>query len=204
MDPQVRTSFIPKKPITAAPARRRGGLGLILFITILVFLVSIVAAGGVYAYEQYLKKAIVSKSESLSRARAAYEPAVIEELIRLNQRLKLAQQVLDSHIAPSAVFKLLEDVTLQNVRYRSFEFSTDGQGGATLALNGEARAFTDVALQSDAFASVRSLKDLIFRDINLEATGRVIFSIGANVEASHLRYSSSIAIPSETTETTTP
>ena len=193
MEPQVRTSFIPKKPITAGQARQYRGVGVVFFVVLLIFIVSVAAAGGSYAYEQYLKGAIESKSASLARARAAFEPAVIEELLRLDNRLRYGQEVLQSHVSVSAIFRTLENLTLNSVRYRGLEFSLGGEKGALLSLNGEARSYSDVALQSDAFGGERGFKDLIFRDIDLDQSGRVVFSIATNVDRSFLEYSKTLS-----------
>ena len=121
MDPQIRTSFIPKKPVTSGPEPRRG-VGIIFLVSLFVFIVSLLAAGGVFLYGQFLAQSIVDKGASLDKARAAFEPAVIQELIRLDSRLRFGENVLYSHVSPSLIFSLLEETTLQSVRWKSIDY----------------------------------------------------------------------------------
>ncbi len=205
MDPQVRTSFIPKKPVTAAYAERRSPVGIFLIVSIALFLGSFLAAGGVFGYLSYLKQSIASKSESLERSQKAFEPAVIEELVRLDSRMKLGQEVLSSHVAPSAIFSFLEQTTLASVRFRDFEYALDGSGNAQISLSGQARTFSDVALQSDEFGKQQVLKDLFFDGINTDQVGNVVFSVHASLAPNALSYTGENApVPAPSPETQTP
>jgi hypothetical protein len=194
MDTQVRTSFIPKKAIVAAPAQRRGGgAGIVFFVALLIFLASIALAGGAFAYDQYLAKSIESKSDQLARARAAFEPATIQDLLRLEDRLRYSKQILDGHVAPSAIFGLLSQHTLSTVSFSSFEYSNTPDGENLLRLVGTTNTYSDVALQSDEIGKARALKDAIFSGFALEDSGRVSFEVSAVVDPGFLSYRSIIA-----------
>ena len=190
MDPQPGASFIPKKPLIAGIERRGGALGSIfLLLSLVLFIGSVLLAGAVFAYQQYLNGLLQSRSESLEKAQAAYDPSVLQNLVRLDGRIKQSQAVLENHIAPSSLFSFLENTTLENVRFTSFDYSMGGSG-ATLTLSGEALDFATVALQSDEFGKSRVLKDILFSDINVNDNGRVRFSVKAAVDPSFLLYSS--------------
>lgn len=183
MDPQVSASFIPKKPLVADPKRRRGGGSLFSLIALLIFITSVVAAGVTFAYTQYLKSAIVSKSDSLKRAQAAYDPGVIEELIRLDQRLSAGQTILGSHLAPSAIFNMLSIKTLEQVQFDQFSYTVNEEGKAELILSGKAANFSTIALQSDEFSASKMLKDVVFGDLTISpTTGRVSFTVTASID----------------------
>lgn len=188
MDPQVPTSFIPKKPVAAAYAGTKAPVGLFFLLSLVVFLGSLVAAGGAFAYLKYLTQSIETKSASLDRSRKVFEPAVIAELVRLDNRMKLGKEILASHMSASSLFTFLERTTLENVRFTDFSFALDGGGGGTVLLEGEARSFSDVALQSDEFGKQRALKDVFFDNINTAQTGAVVFSVRASVDPSFLLY----------------
>lgn len=198
MDPQVRTSFIPKKPIlaSAAPVRASGSAGSIFFlISLIIFLASVLAAGGAYAYAQYLTQSITTKADSLNRARAAFEPATIQELIRLDDRLSLTREVLAAHVAPSSIFALIGSTTLETVRFSKFAYRADPSGAVTLTLEGQTNTFSDVALQSDAFGKVRALKNTIFGNFNVGQTSSVTFSVHADVDPIFISYKSLLDSP---------
>src|SRR5579872_776104 len=193
MDPQAQASFIPKKPLVAS-ASARGGMGILWFIGLLLFVFSAISAGGAFGYEKYLEGQIASASDSLQRAQAAFDPQVIADIIRLNNRIDQSNILLHNHVSPSAVFTLLEQTTLSTVRFTSFEYDLSPNGAATLSLDGEALDFPSVALQSDAFGQTRALKDVLFSDINVDpGTGHITFKVSATIDPSQILYSNLLA-----------
>jgi hypothetical protein len=209
MDPQVSTSFIPKKNLETAAARPTGrSTGLLLLLATLLFVASLVAAGSVFAYQGLLKQSIASKSASLALNEKAYDPGVIQELIRVDTRLNEAKTLLDKHVAPSAMFAFLSQQTLEKVQFVNFEYSINPDGSSKIGLNGLADSFSTVALQSDQFGASKILKDVVFSGVTVDAaTGKVSFSVTANVASSLTLYSNALTtnpvIPVEGNESTT-
>src|SRR3989344_2535931 len=189
MDLQVPTSFIPKKPVASVYANTKTPVSLLFLIALVLFLGSLLAAGGTFTYLTYLKQSIGNKSASLDRSRKVFEPAVIAELVRLNSRIKLGSEVLGSHVSASSLFSFLERSTLESVRFTDLGYTLDGQGAASIRLEGEARTFGDVALQSDEFGKQRVLKDVYFDNINTDQAGKVVFSVRATIDPSLLLFS---------------
>src|SRR5689334_4110082 len=136
MDPVGQGSFIPKQSLTAAT--RRGGMGLLLLLALLVFLMSIVAAGGAFAYKQILTGVIAGKDESLRKDEGAFNPGTIQDLVRTDNRLTQAQLLLHKHVAPSAIFDFLSTITLERVQFTGFDMSLTEDGGASISLSGVA------------------------------------------------------------------
>jgi hypothetical protein len=197
MDPQVPASFIPKRPLTAE-TRSRGGGGLIFILALLIFIISLVAGGATFLYEQYLKNSITVKAESLKRAEGAYDPGVIQDLVRLDARMNEARALLGKHVAPTALFTFLSGATLENVQFISFGYELQGDGSATISMGGVARSFSTVALQSDNFGASRVLRNVVFSDISVGETGAVTFSVSATVDPALLLYSKTLTQVSPT------
>jgi hypothetical protein len=189
MDPQAQSSFIPKKPLTGTPRSGRNAFGLIYLIAVFIFVISLLAAGGAFAYVSYLQSSLVAKQRSLELAKGAYEPASIEDLIRLDRRINNAKSLLSRHIAPTAIFGLLEEDTLQKVQFTNFNYITDDQNGATIELDGIADSFATVALQSDEFGASKALNEVVFSNIEVQANGRITFSVRASVNPDIMLYS---------------
>ncbi len=191
MDPTASNSFIPKKNLEGNYSRQgRGGTGLVLLLAILIFIASLVAAGGVFAYTGILKQLIANKSASLELNKKAYDPAVIEELLSTDRRINEAQKLLGAHIAPSAIFAFLSQQTLEKVQLTSFDYSRK-EDKITISLKGLADSFSSVALQSDQFAASKVLKDIVFSGVNVDgANGKVGFSVDATIIPSLIEYSS--------------
>jgi len=190
----MQTSFIPKRPLVENAAPMRSHVGILWFIVLILFIASLLAAGGAFVFQQYLQNSIRTQSDSLARAQAAYDPAVINNIIRLDSRIIQTKALLQNHIAPSSIFAFLGNITLQNVRFSDFSYSINPNGSAALTLNGEALDFASVALQSDAFSQNRNLKDVLFSDINIDGgTGHIVFNVSAIVDSSLLLYRNSYA-----------
>lgn len=162
-----------------------------MLISVLIFVASLLAAGGAFAYGAYLDKAIASKKESLKTAEGAFDIRSIQDLERLDVRLDEAEHLIQNHIAPSGLFTFLSSATLERVQFTSLslEISSDGAGHITMA--GVADSFSSLALQSDQFSVAKVLRNVIFSGIATDSTGRVIFSVSADVDHSLLSYAQS-------------
>ncbi len=190
MDPQTPASFIPKKSLdTSARARNSGALGGLLFLVgVFLFIVSIVAAGATFAYKGYLVKSIADKSASLQKTKEAFDLSAIENLLRIDLRIKQAGTLLQRHVAASAIFSFLSLQTLQNLQFTSFNYALQDDGSAEVELEGIAAGFSTVALQSDQFAASKALKDIVFSDIAVDPQGKVTFTVTATVDPSLINY----------------
>jgi hypothetical protein len=218
MDQPVPTSFIPKRPLGTIERAGGGVASLALLLSLLVFIPSILAAGGVFAYQQYLNSAIAQKSASLTAAEAAFDPSAIQDLERLDARINAAQTLLQAHVAPTALFDFLSAQTLQSVQFTTFSYTLNNDGSATINLNGEGSSFASVALQSDQFGASKLLKNVVFSNITVGTGGKITFSVEATVDPSLLSYEagltsaaaapasavSSTPTPATTTSTTSP
>mgnify|MGYP000740056868 CR=1 FL=1 len=190
MQDRVKTSFIPKQSLSVERRASAGknSIGVINVAASVILIAALVGAAGVFLFEQFTIQSIAQKRESLDRARAAFEPATIKELSRLNTRLTAGSTLLSTHPAPSRLFSEIEDITLSSVRFRDFSFSETAPGRITVSMNGEARSFNALALQSDAFGASDFFTEPIFDNLNLNEAGNVVFSFTGVVSGNTLRY----------------
>lgn len=164
-------------------------MGLFFLLALLVFFMSLLAAGAAFGYEQLLTKRIADKDQDLRQAEGAFNPGTIQELVRMDQRLNQADSLLSKHVAPSALFYFLSTITLERVQLTSLDFSLQPDGTADISLGGSADSFSTVALQSDQFGASKVLRDVIFSGITVGDTGRVNFSVNASVDPGLVSYS---------------
>lgn len=193
MEPRFQTSFIPKKPLS--PDTRGGTHRVIGFFSLgsLIIFVSVLALSvGVFLYQQFLLQNISSMKRSLDRARAAFEPALIEELKRLDSRIEMAKKLLGVHAAATPIFRLLELNTLQNVRFSDFNYAASGGETVSVTMKGEARSFSALALQADLLASRREIRDPVFSNLTPDKGGLVGFSFFGNIDPRVVLYQSTL------------
>lgn len=187
---ESQTSFIPKKPLSKESAVRERPTGLFTILSTLVFFVSLLGAGGVFAYKTLLAREIETSRAALERAEKAFDPATIVELERLDKRIESSKRVLESHTVVSPLFALLEDSAIPQVRFSKMSFSFLNSDKIELRLSGEARNYSFVALQSDEFGKSKFLKDVIFSNLNLDTFGNVVFDVDATVASDLVLYRS--------------
>lgn len=166
-----------------------GGAGDILILIAIVALAAALAlAAGVFLYDRFLDANVKKKSEQLERARQAFEPQLIRELVRLDSRLQASDEVLAKHLAPSELFNLLEELTLQSVSYESMDYQVNEDDTIKIKMKGKARSVNGVALQASVYGQHNAITNPIFSDLDLVTDG-VTFQVSAVVNPSALRYS---------------
>lgn len=187
-----KSSFIPQKSLTPIQKRKGPSVGLFFIIAVIIFVVSIVSSIGVISYKKVLEKSLDSKAISLERAREAFDPNLIKEFSRLNQRIELSASLLNNHISITPLFALLEELTLKNVKFNTFEFSVRDSGQIELTMDGQAANYATVVLQSDVFSENRFLKNQIFSNINLDNSGNIGFSFNTRVDSDLVSFKNSV------------
>lgn len=197
MDGEIKTTFIPKKasPVAsatgAAPVRQKTS-SLLNIIATLLFIVALVSSGGVYLYKAYLTKNIATMKETIDRAEKAFEPSLILELVRLDTRLKVSSQLLARHTAFSPLFRSLEQSTLPEVSFTSFNFQYD-EGVPRVQMKGLATRYTPIAQQSDVLGESNLIVDHIFSNFALTDSGRVSFDLNYALNPDLLLFTSRLS-----------
>ena len=192
MEPKFQSSFIPKGLIISTAAgvpvgRKIGERSLLAFLAVIIFIISVLLAMGVFGYKFYLKYRIETMGADLERVRATLQPEVISELTRLNNRILSSQKLIAEHQILSPLFKFLEVSTPKTVRFNDFRYSMTNQG-LELLMKGEARGYAALALAADIFGKSQYFKDSIFSDLNLNEKGDVNFSFKAIVDLNLVLY----------------
>lgn len=191
MDKEFQTSFIPKKTVIESPKKIRSGGGVVNLISFIIFIVSLISAGGAYFYRESVKTNIEEYKRSLAVAKNQFEPSLITELQILDKRLNAATTILDKHIAVSPIFVLLEEVTLPTVRYSDFSYEVDTTTNlVNVTMKGEAKGYNFIALQADLFDDNKFIKNPIFSDFVLDQAGNIDFNLTFSVDRSLVSYES--------------
>ncbi len=203
MDNQIKTSFIPHKPIetvastNGAPIKRkRVGQTIFSLISMIIFLAAIAGGVLVYTWKTKLKSDVIKQVEIMQLAQKNFDAKFVEEASRLNTRIELAKTMLANHVSPSSIYGLLEEYTLQTVAFSSFSFKDNQDGTLTVTGQGEAARYESIVLQSDAFGKSGYLRNVIFTNLRPDlVTGQVGFSFEATLDPRLILYKNSIIQP---------
>jgi hypothetical protein len=190
MEVKMQTSFIPKKPIIESTSSS-SGVSLFLLLSIILFIVAVALAGGVWLWQKSLVAQIEKDKVDLAAVKDSYEEGTIKPLIRLNDRIEESKNLLANHIAVHPVFVLLEENVIQNVQLKTFKFSAAGNNKINLELSGIARNYDALSKQSDAFGAPH-LRDYIsepvISDFSLNLDGTVAFNFKALINSDLISY----------------
>ena len=200
METGVQNTFIPhdvSHPAQAARRQSAGLMDLVMLVSIVLLVASVALAAGVFLYGQYLDTSNKSKVNQLKTAKAQFDPALIQEFSRLDDRMRNADTVLGSHIAPSVFFHMLNANTLSTVSFRFLDFQASSDQGLAVQMKGVARSVNSIALQADFFSKVGIITSPIFSNIDRQPDG-VHFSFSATVDPSAILYAQLVAAAGQT------
>lgn len=192
MESGIQSSFIPHdaaQPVVArtAPANNKGLSDLLLLLSIVLLVASGALGAAVFLYDQYAQSSAASKLDQLKRARQAFEPSLIQELTRLDDRMRAAEQVLGNHVAPTAFFQALQQSTLSTVSFTTLNFDGGDSQHLALKMTGVAQSVNSIALQADLFSKSGIVSNPIFSDITRQADG-VHFTLNALINPQAVNY----------------
>lgn len=186
----VQPSFIPHDAKVAQKQKIGGRAGLadlLLLIGVVLVIASVALAAGVLLYQQYLASSNTSKLSQLQRAEAAFEPSLVKQLQRLDDRMNAGSQLLQVHLAPTALFTTLEQTTISSIQFTSLTIDATDRAHITLKMTGVADSVNSVALQSDLFSKSGAIQSAIFSNIDRQSDG-VHFDLSALVNPASLNY----------------
>lgn len=165
----------------------------------MIIVAVILFSAGLFLYRLTLESTIEGQYETLRKASESFESTFIGQATRLNKRIGSAQKILDGHLAPSAIFELLEEFTLQTISFRSFEFEDNVDGKIRVKGSGEGDSFASVVLQSDEFGKTGFMRDVLFSDLQPTTVNNVTFTFEATLDPDLVSYSKGV-VPVQQTE----
>lgn len=196
MDNSFQTSFIPKKPVLAGTqASVKGTTSITTVVSVFIFVVMLVSAGGLYFYyNYYLLKNKESLSLNLAQIRDSFDKDTITELETYDKRTIASTEILGSHIVLSPLFELINELTLPSIQYTNFSHNTLNNT-FSVKMSGIARDYKSIALEADVFNTDkgRMFKDVIFSNLTENKNNYVTFDLEFNVDPLLLSYTNNIA-----------
>ncbi len=195
METKFQASFIPKQPVTEELQRRGGSGGLVFLVSFLIFALSLLAAGGAVVWNKILDTRIEKEKNTLKLNESALDSNSVREFVRLRDRIDSANKLLQNHIAPSNIFRVLELYTLKRIRFNDFAYAFAGADKVSVSMRGQAEgfdAYEAISTQSKQF-TIPKLKNVfkspIFGDLNfIEASNIVTFTFSTIVDARLISY----------------
>lgn len=163
---------------------------LFSFVGTLVFIVTLIATGGMFGYTLMIEGRVEEKGNQLKDVKSTLDVARVQDFKQLDERLALADSLLAEHTALTKFFDALEAATLHSVQFNSFNYKTDPTSGTLLVtLSGEAESYNALSLQADVFERESLILTQAYSNISLSKLGTVLFSVEIGMNANGILYS---------------
>lgn len=206
-----QTSFIPKKPIMAMPTNDyspRPKMSIILFISLVIFIITLVTATILYFYKASIISSINGYQNSLKLAQGSFQQEQIAELQVYDKRMKASKQILASHVITSPIFTLLSNLTIPTIQFTKFSLDPSIEGNKfAVHMSGLARDYRSIAVQANVFNTSEGskyFKDVVFSNLTLQSDkinkGFVGFDINFSIDPTLLSYDNSVLINKDNTQ----
>jgi 2-hydroxy-3-keto-5-methylthiopentenyl-1-phosphate phosphatase len=162
-----RSSF--SQPPSAIPEqiRKRHTVHIFSLVGTIMLVCSVISVGGVFLYKQYLEKELDSLKGQLSALDSGENDRKMLEIQQYDQKLNIAQTLLDNHIAISRLFDTLGLSTKETVRFKGIDYKYDPGFDAEVKLSGDTRELQSVALQKMQFFKDNIFEDFVVQNISM-------------------------------------
>ena len=171
-------------------------MGLFFLLSLVIFLATVGASVGLWWYHGRLLVSRANAEAELAAAKNRFEPATLQAIQVLDSRLTIAGKLLAKHTTLAPILDYLEAHTLSGIRFRTLSYNASPASGTVeVKMSGEASSYEAVALQSDAFATGNLFKQFIFSDLNLDASGNIVFQFSGTVDPAALQYVNATPLP---------
>ncbi len=198
METKFQTSYIPKKPTEMNPISHSKGsrTSIFMILATVIFIASLAGVGFTFFWINLLNAEQIQYKEDLAKTEELFNNKLIDELKRTNVKINLAKKVLNNHIAVSESLNIVSNLTINGVRFKTFDFSgaTTEENIAKIKLSGVANNFLSLAFQSDVFGGSAGLgtkkivRNAVLSEIKEDEKKNVSFDFSAEISYPDINY----------------
>lgn len=191
MDSKFRSSFIPKRTLESGGLKnkeRYRTFNIFTFIGVVVFVIAVISSATLFGYKYVIEGRINEKGIALEKVRDDINPEHIGNLKQIDNRIKTVESLLNKHTTVSTFFEFLEKSTLRNVQFSNFVYKIDEDNLIKISLEGNARSYNSLVLQSNIFENSNILLDLDISNIKLDDSGNITFTVAAVLDRDSVLY----------------
>jgi len=195
MADKFQTTFIPKgnnAPSQKTISSKKKVASIVTLVTFLVFALSAAMSGYVLINQRITQANIESITLELTKVRESVDDGTIQQIADISDRIRLASDLLDNHLAPSEIFVLLETYTLPTIGFQ--QFSYDYAEGSFVRISGQgvAAGYGSVVRQSDTYTAADNFSDVVFSNLLRNIDGTVNFTFEAKLKKKPILFQESM------------
>lgn len=143
------SSFIPRRPTKGKPAAKSFRKVYVLsYVSYLVFFTTLLAVGGIYAYQWTLSKQLHSLQQELISQKSLFSQTDLNRVRNLDYRIDAVRDLINSHASILTLLRALDRTIAEPVQLLSFNYERkEDIARPTLALTAAAQEFDEVIFQ---------------------------------------------------------
>lgn len=187
MNPSFQSSFIPKDPITDEVFKKKK-TGLLGILAITLFIVSILASGGVFAYKMFLQNEIDNLKNQSKDIEKTVDRETISEMSEFSAKLSLAKSLISKHQIVTNFLSVLSSSTVSTVQFIELNYGSATSKGLAVSMKGKTNSYSSIALQESVFSNIDYFKNVSFSNLNLSDKGEVFFEVSILIDPKILTY----------------
>lgn len=175
-------AYIPRSSFSSTPGaipsqiQKKHKFRAFNILSSLIIIGTLMSTVGVFFYSGYAERQLNNAKAALQEESDVDNEKYIEEISLYQKKLSIATHLLDTHISPSHLFQILEDVTNETVQFKSLEFTYDPGFEMDLVVTGVTPEFASLALQEIKFQHDALFSDFVLTDIALLAQESNVFA----------------------------
>lgn len=159
-------------------------------IAFLLFIFSLLAFAGIYAYKNYfLQKQLDELNKQNSDLVQTISNSLDSNLIYFGRRAKNTEVLLKNHLYWSKYFETLESLTLKNIYYDQFSVKTDLLKNTAIQadISGHTESFNALSKQAAIFMKSKDFSNVEFDGGEMDKDGVIKFKIGLEISQDLLK-----------------
>ena len=167
MQPNNRSSFIPKKSIKRVE-RSRGGnqLYLLSYVAYAIFFATLLATAAVFFYANLLNNTLTERIAELDAQRVAFSQGEIARIKEAERRFKLVDYLFSKHVSSYAIFNEIEQLAVEGVIFSTFTYQRSDPDTVRVSLEVGSDRFDSAAFQNRLLRSSDILAPAILASAN--------------------------------------
>ncbi len=211
METKFQTSFIPKKPLVTDPTKpvvvHRAGISIMMIISIILFITSVGGAVFSVVWIGVLNQAQETYKQQLAESEKRFNISLIEDLKKFSTKIEISKELFQKHLSVSEIFPIINELTIETVKFDSFEFSEPEKGSENIeiTMHGVAKNYNSIAFQSDVFGSSdkfgknKVIKNPVVADLSEEENGEINFTFSGILSSKEVLYEKTVDASVNTT-----
>jgi hypothetical protein len=172
-------ALISKLPSPGSPVAKEShtvssGMGIFTTLALVFLILMGMAYGGVYLYRTSIESSLDGLTRNLAKIEEELDSDIIQEIVRVDKGLAVAQNLLSQHVYSSRLFTFFEDNTLATVQYSDFSYVF---GSRSVTLSAVADSYVSLDEQIRILRNSPLVRSVQFSNIDMMDDGLIGFSL---------------------------